>query len=102
MTPEKITVLAPKGIPPAMVTDYIDKCRTGLLALRTAVNESEYEVLRFSGHRLKGTGSAYGFPPLTTIGASLEQAAIGRNRKELLSQVGALEEYLSLVEVVFA
>jgi HPt (histidine-containing phosphotransfer) domain-containing protein len=83
-----------------MVVDFVAKCRAGLPALRTALNASEFDVLRFSGHRLKGSGGAYGFPPLTAMGAAIEQAAKGHDDSELRNQVAALEEYLSLVEVV--
>jgi HPt (histidine-containing phosphotransfer) domain-containing protein len=83
-----------------MVSAYVDKCRAALPALKTAVNDSEFEFLRVYGHRLKGSGGAYGFPALTTMGASIEQAANGKNTSELRTQAAALEAYLGRIEVV--
>jgi HPt (histidine-containing phosphotransfer) domain-containing protein len=100
MAMERVKVVAPKGIPSGMVVQFIDKCRAGLPALQTALAAAEFEILRVSGHRLKGTGAAYGFPPLTVIGASIEQAARGRDAGELQSRIAELEDYLGSVEVV--
>ena len=100
MLAEKIIVKAPPGVPLRMVSEFIDKCRAGLPAVRTAVDESEFEYLRVFGHRLRGTGGAYGFPPLTEIGGSMETAARGQDEGELRHQLAALEAYLCRIEVV--
>jgi HPt (histidine-containing phosphotransfer) domain-containing protein len=98
MTDLKVAV--PKGIPRTMVLEFLERCRAGLPALRAALNAADFDGLRVSGHRLKGTGSAYGFPPLTALGALIETAARGKDGSELRKQVAALEGYLGKVEVV--
>lgn len=100
MSPEKVMVQPPKGVPPKMVLSFVDKCRAALPEVQKAVNGSQFEFLRVFGHRLKGSGGAYGFPALTTMGASIEQAAKSADTNELHNQADALEAYLSRIEVV--
>ena len=100
MPPEKIMVRAPHGVPHRMVSEYINKCQAGLPALQTALEGSDFEYLRVYGHRLRGTGGAYGFSVLTEIGGSMEQGARERDEGELRKQVASLEAYLSRIEVV--
>jgi HPt (histidine-containing phosphotransfer) domain-containing protein len=97
---ERIPVQAPAGIPPAMVTEYVHRCLTAVPVLHVALDRSDYEHMRIFGHRLKGSGGAYGIPALTEIGCAIEAAAIGNDRAELQRQVAALEECLSRIEVL--
>ena len=96
---EKIWVAAPKGVPAAMVVVFLDRCRTGFAGARAALHRADFEAMRVWGHGLKGTGSAYGFPPLTVMGAAIEQAARGQRAEELREHLTDLEEYLGRVEV---
>lgn len=94
-----IFVLAPKALPPKVVERYLDNCRASLLSLKNALERSDYESARVFGHRLKGTGAAYGFPQLTEAGASIERAAAAHNAREIQQQAGALQAYLESVDV---
>ncbi len=97
--PARILVQAPKGLPPKVVARYVDNCRTSLLALQSALERSDYESARIFGHRMKGTGAAYGFPELTQTGASIERAAAAHSASELQDQAAALEAYLGRVDL---
>ena len=100
MLAERVTFKAPQGVPLRMVADYIDRCRAELPALHTALDGSDFEHMRIYGHRLRGTGGAYGFPALTEIGGSIEQAARARDEARLRKQIAALEAFLCRVDVV--
>jgi hypothetical protein len=100
MSSEKIFVCPPKGVPRALVSEYLNRCRTNLPALKAALVQCEYEYARVFGHRIRGTGRAYGFPKLTEIGAVMEQAARLQCIGDLQDNVIALEAYLSRVEIV--
>lgn len=97
---EKVLIRAPRGLPPKMVADYVDRYRSSLLALRDALERADYEQVRVFGHRLSGTAGAYGLPDATDMGAAMEQAAARKQKAELNAQTDALEAYLSRVEVV--
>jgi len=83
-----------------MVTAYLTKWRAGLPALHAALERSEFESMRVSGHHLKGTGGAYGFPALSAIGASIEHAALDKSASDLKRQLAALESYSCAIEII--
>jgi PAS domain S-box-containing protein len=74
---------------------YLD----GLLRLTLAIQGGVgaiwmEEVARFA-HRLKGTGSAYGFPDLTMLAAELEAAATARDAESAAGLLRKLERDIS-------
>ena len=100
MLEKRVIVKAPQGVPPRMVADYIGRCRAELPALHTALDGSDFEHMRIYGHRLRGTGGAYGFPALTEIGGSIEQAGRARDEARLRKEIATLEAFLCRVDVV--
>ena len=99
MQTAKILIRAPEGIPPRMVKDYVGRCHTALQGAAAALDHSDYGQLVVFGHRLKGSGGAYGMPALTVIGSAIEDAARRANLNELRQKVVDLEQYLELVEI---
>ena len=97
--PARIVVQLPKGLPRKLVSGYLEDCQKDLSALNAALVERDYERARVFGHQLKGTGSPYGFPDLTTLGAAIEGAAVNQDTPELDRLVRQLEEYLRAVEI---
>lgn len=66
------------------------------------LERGEFETIRVFGHRLKGTGGAYGLLKLTEIGTSIERAAAGKSAHQLPYLFEVLETYLSQLEVAAA
>src|SRR5438046_928805 len=100
MQTERIMIQAPPGIPARMVTDYVNRYLNALPVAKTALEGSDYEHMRVFGHRLSGTGGAYGIPSLTQIGAAIEAAARREDTAELRRQVGDLAAYLNRLEIL--
>jgi HPt (histidine-containing phosphotransfer) domain-containing protein len=100
MQTEKILLQAPTGIPARMVTDYVNRYLIALPVAKTALEKSDYGHMRVLGHRLSGTGGAYGIPALTRIGSAIEDAARRDDTPELRRQVSDLEAYLSRLEIL--
>ena len=100
MQTEKISVHAPQGIPPRMVTEYINRCLVALPVAAQALDRSDFSAMRVFGHRLRGSGGAYGIPALTEIGCAIESAAVLSDAGALQRQVTALETCLNRLEVL--
>jgi PAS domain S-box-containing protein len=83
-----------------LVPGFLDARRKEVGAIREALDRNEFETIRVTGHNMKGTGSSYGFPPITEIGRRLEEAAAARAREEIRRQVAALTDYLDRVDVL--
>jgi HPt (histidine-containing phosphotransfer) domain-containing protein len=97
---ERVLICVPKGIPKPLLVEYLNRCNSGLPALKDALDRSDCECLRVFGHKLSGSGGAYGIPVLTDMGALMEQTALQRNLGELQIQVAAIEAYLSRIEIL--
>jgi hypothetical protein len=81
------------------VFHYLQDCRNGLPALSAAATARDYHYARVFGHRLKGTGSPYGFPALTRFGAAIERAATLQDVVELETQAHQLAAYVAGIEL---
>jgi HPt (histidine-containing phosphotransfer) domain-containing protein len=95
----KILIGVPQGLPRNLVAEYLERCRVGLPLLEAAICENQHDQTRILGHRMKGTGTPYGFSRLTEIGALIEQAAADQNSGALREYVAELAEYLSKIEI---
>lgn len=55
---------------------------------------SDFERLRVISHSLKGSGSSFGFPELTRIGAELERNAHASDARSFSQGLARLSDYL--------
>ena len=94
------TVITPSTeLPQALVSEYLQSCRSDLAQLKASFAAGEYETARRLGHQMKGTGKPYGFPGLTQIGRAIEWAASKRAVPELESRIQRLEVCLNNIEL---
>ena len=89
----------PAELPEALVSRYLQNCRSDLVQLKAALAAGEYETARRLGHQMKGTGKPYGFPELTQIGRAIEWAASKPAALELGIRIQRLEAYLNSLEL---
>jgi len=97
--PEKVVIHADPNLR-AVIPAYLDKRREDMRAILAALERLDYEMIGELGHKMCGTGSGYGFPRITEIGASIHQAAKQRNSSAIRLQVTELSRYLQQVEVI--
>jgi signal transduction histidine kinase/CheY-like chemotaxis protein/HPt (histidine-containing phosphotransfer) domain-containing protein len=84
-----------------LVPSYLDKRRAEIAKYRQALIQEDFETIRMLGHKLKGTGAAYGFEELTTLGGQIEKAATSRDAARVRMGVDALASYIENVELNF-
>ncbi len=75
-----------------------EKDITGLAAGLAA---GDFTALRMIGHSMKGAGGAFGFAPVSTIGDSIETAALASDAATIHTQLAALRDYLARVEIKY-
>lgn len=83
-----------------LVPGYLQRRRADLVVLAAALQAEDYQVLSTVGHQLKGSGVSYGCNELSTLGASLEQAAKARNLQESGRHIRLIEEYMAGIELL--
>ena len=61
--------------------------------------DGDFEYLREHAHKMKGTGTGYGFPRLTVLGSALEQAARQKDTEAVGKNLNELATYLERVRL---
>jgi HPt (histidine-containing phosphotransfer) domain-containing protein len=85
-----------------LIPGYIANRKADVAALRVALSESDFDKVRFIGHRMKGNGLAYGFKKISALGKELEEAARTRNAASVASLVDEYDLHLSTVSTAAA
>lgn len=83
-----------------LMVRYIGRREADLEALRSALEESDFESIRIKGHNLYGSGGAYGLDRISELGGSLEAAALAGDQGAIGRHIDALESYLLALRVV--
>lgn len=78
---------------------YLEGRKADLEALRSALEQDNFSRVQDIGHKMKGTGSSYGFDQITAIGARMELAAKAGSAAEISACISALRDCLSGIEI---
>jgi CheY-like chemotaxis protein/HPt (histidine-containing phosphotransfer) domain-containing protein len=82
-----------------IVPRYLAARQTELPQMLALLAGSGFERIAFLAHNMKGTGTPYGFPDLTRLGALLEQSARQSDAAALSVQLTDLGDYLGRVQL---
>jgi HPt (histidine-containing phosphotransfer) domain-containing protein len=69
--------------------------------IRAALAEKDFEAVQVLGHKMKGTGSGYGFDGISEIGGKLEQAAKNLDLPTIQELINKLAYYLDNIEIIW-
>ena len=78
---------------------YLKSLAEKMAALAEAVNARNYTVVTRLGHQLKGSGSSYGLPEVSELGARIEQAGENRLTCEMNSVLADFTILLNRISV---
>lgn len=71
---------------------YLTRRQTEVGQLKESLAQNSFELSQIIGHRLKGHGETFGFPQISRIGISMEEAAKEQNMDKLKEVIKALDE----------
>ena len=80
---------------------YMGQVKDYMEAIEKAISENDFETIEDAGHRMKGSGQAFGFDAISEMGKSFEQAAKEKDLGEIGKELSELERYMERVEVVY-
>lgn len=83
----------------SLLPGYLENRRQDPGKIRAALAAQDFTQLRQLGHNLKGSGGAYGLPPISEFGAEIEQAALAKEAGRIQAAVDALEAFLTRVRL---
>jgi two-component system, sensor histidine kinase and response regulator len=96
---ERIVVRADESLR-AVIPRYLESRRKDVETILAALEGSDFASIAALGHKMCGTGAGYGFPPVTALGAALEQAAREKDGAAIREHAAGLSRYLARVTVV--
>lgn len=78
-----------------LMTRYLARRHAGLPVLRQALADEDFEAVRLAGHKMFGSGAAYGFDEITRLGERLEKAAHAEQVEAIQGLIDELEKFIS-------
>lgn len=83
-----------------LLPSYVANRHADLEVLDRSIAENDMTRLRRLGHNLKGSGAAYGLPPVSELGAGIEDAAKREAIGDLKELRGELEQLVMNLDAV--
>jgi HPt (histidine-containing phosphotransfer) domain-containing protein len=93
-----IEIEMPAGLE-KLVPGYLEARRNEVPRMMELLATASFGPLSNLAHNLKGTGTSYGFPTLTSMGRTLEESAKRMDAAALSAQLAELGDYLSRVQL---
>jgi HPt (histidine-containing phosphotransfer) domain-containing protein len=84
-----------------LIPTYLANRKSEVLELRAALAKQDFDRVRFLAHRMKGGGSAYGFPDITVMGRRIENAAHDRQADNVAPLIDQYDGYLQNLSIRF-
>lgn len=81
-----------------LVPEYLALRKQEVAKMMELLAASDFTRLRVLSHSLKGSGSSFGFPELTRMGAELERNADAADAVSFARGLARLKEYLEAVD----
>jgi len=81
----------------ALLPRYLARRADDIATMRDALARSSFELIAQLGHRMRGSGAAYGMPFVTQIGRQLERAAMAGDVGVIDDALNHLDAYLGRV-----
>jgi HPt (histidine-containing phosphotransfer) domain-containing protein len=80
---------------------YLEIRHKELGELEEAIKAENFDQIRMLGHKLKGTGSSYGFEELTRLGSLIENKACDKIMAEVPECTAKVRSYLENIEIEY-
>ena len=97
---ERITVKVERDLE-ELIPIFLKTRQQDMDGLAKGLAANDFQSMRMIGHGMKGSGSSFGFHPVSTMGAVIESAAIAEDAAAIAEQFEALRDYLSRVDITY-
>ena len=84
-----------------LIPGFLQNRHKDVTLITNALKESDFELLRSVGHKMKGNSGGYGFDKLSEIGARLEIAGKESNAEIVATCLDEIIDYLERIEITF-
>jgi HPt (histidine-containing phosphotransfer) domain-containing protein len=84
-----------------IVPIFLSNIRENPATICRALDSGDLQLARTLGHNMKGTGTAYGFPVITDLGAQIEVAAKTADVETIRAKSSELAAYLERLRIEY-
>ncbi len=85
----------------ALLPGFLKDWQEEVSAMRQALENNNYEIIRKIGHDMKGIGGSCGLDEITAMGSGLAEGAKAMDRELIRKNLDTLAGYLQRVEFVY-
>ena len=78
-----------------LMARYLERREADIGGLRAALEDSDFDAIRVTGHNLFGSGAAYGLEQISHFGEAIESAAEARDRDRIAVLIADLEHFIA-------
>lgn len=75
-----------------LIPAFLERREKELTELEGLFNQRNFTAIKALGHKLKGTGTGYGFAAITEAGRELETAAVAEDVPEIRKSIDDLKQ----------
>ena len=83
-----------------LIPDYLQSRSEELIVLKDASMNRDSRTIGAIGHKLKGSGGAYGLDHISELGNTLEKCAKLENWAEIDLAIADLQNFVTCIEIV--
>ncbi|MFC5452494.1 Hpt domain-containing protein [Paenibacillus aestuarii] len=84
-----------------LIPGYLRNKQNEIERMAAAMATSDFSAIALIAHGLKGNGAAYGFVPLSELGAAMEKAAGLQDGEAIGKLLEDMQAYLTQIEIVY-
>jgi len=84
-----------------LIPGYLRNKQNEIERMTAALAAGDFSAIALTAHGLKGNGAAYGFVPLSELGAALEKAAGSQDGESIGQLLDGMQAYLQRIEIVY-
>jgi HPt (histidine-containing phosphotransfer) domain-containing protein len=82
-----------------LMVQYLERRGRDSELLSAALADSDFDTIESIGHKLFGSGSAYGLDEVTRLGGELERAAQASDATSIAALISAFEAYVQQLKL---
>jgi HPt (histidine-containing phosphotransfer) domain-containing protein len=82
-----------------IIPGYLEARLGDLSKLEAALARSDSEAIAIMGHKMRGTGTSYGFQGISEIGFRLEKAALAGDVTGMTTSIQEMKAYMEALDV---
>lgn len=84
-----------------LIPNFLKNRAIEISSLKEAVNDSNFDNIKFLSHSLKGTAGGYGFDYLSLLAKEIELAAVDQSLEQIQKLISQLEQHFNNMEIIY-